>query len=84
MNIIFFFKVAIKKEDLQKLHSDTWFDLVHVHADTEVQGRIHVEIKHFDGIPDLHEEEISSTPKLRVRYGLFQLSSVFLQFISTF
>ncbi|KXJ20393.1 Ras GTPase-activating protein 3 [Exaiptasia diaphana] len=60
-------KVAIKKEDLQKLHSDTWFDLVHVHADTEVQGRIHLEIKYFDSIPDLHEEELSSTPKLRIR-----------------
>ena len=54
-------------EDLPKFHSDTWFDLVQVHADTEVQGRIHVEIKYFDGIPDLHDDDISSTPKLRVR-----------------
>ncbi|KAJ8783236.1 hypothetical protein J1605_009319 [Eschrichtius robustus] len=32
-------KVAIRKEDLQKYHNrDTWFQLQHVDADSEVQG----------------------------------------------
>lgn len=33
-------KVAIQKEDLQKYHNrDTWFQLQHVDADSEVQVR---------------------------------------------
>lgn len=33
-------KVAIRKEDLQKYHNrDTWFQLQHVDADSEVQVR---------------------------------------------
>lgn len=35
-------KVAIQKEDLQKYHNrDTWFQLQHVDADSEVQVRPH-------------------------------------------
>lgn len=34
-------KVAIQKEDLQKYHNrDTWFQLQHVDADSEVQVRL--------------------------------------------
>ncbi|EDO43446.1 predicted protein [Nematostella vectensis] len=60
-------KVAIRKEDLYKYHSDTWFPLRHVHADTEVQGRIHLEIRHYDNTLDIQDEELSSTPKLSIR-----------------
>lgn len=39
-------KVAIKKEDLPKYHGkDHWFPLVPVDADSEVQGKVHIEIK---------------------------------------
>lgn len=38
--VLFPGKVAIQKEDLQKYHNrDTWFQLQHVDADSEVQVR---------------------------------------------
>lgn len=38
--VLFTGKVAIQKEDLQKYHNrDTWFQLQHVDADSEVQVR---------------------------------------------
>ncbi|KAJ7377019.1 Ras GTPase-activating protein 2 [Desmophyllum pertusum] len=61
-------KVAIKKACVHNYPSDTWFPLVHVEPDTEVQGRIHLEIKHYDFIADhTDEDEFSSTPKLSIR-----------------
>lgn len=39
--VLFPGKVAIQKEDLQKYHNrDTWFQLQHVDADSEVQVRL--------------------------------------------
>ncbi|XP_068685469.1 ras GTPase-activating protein 3-like [Montipora capricornis] len=60
-------KVAIKKGCVQTYHTDTWLPLVHVEPDTEVQGRIHLEIKQYEFIPDTDEDEFSNTPKLSIR-----------------
>ncbi|KAK2573278.1 Ras GTPase-activating protein 3 [Acropora cervicornis] len=60
-------KVAIKKDIVQNYHTDTWLPLVHVEPDTEVQGRINLEIKQYEFIPDTDENEFSNTPKLSVR-----------------
>ena len=66
--ILFISKVAIKKGSVHSYPSDSWFPLVHVEPDTEVQGRIHLEIKHYEFIPDSNDEdEFSSTPKLSIR-----------------
>ncbi|XP_036400983.1 ras GTPase-activating protein 3-like isoform X2 [Megalops cyprinoides] len=46
-------KVAVKKEDLQKYHGkDTWFQLQHVSADSEVQGKVHLELRLNEVITD--------------------------------
>nr|XP_054390775.1 ras GTPase-activating protein 3 [Pongo abelii] len=46
-------KVAIQKEDLQKYHNrDTWFQLQHVDADSEVQGKVHLELQLSEVITD--------------------------------
>uniref|UniRef100_A0A8C9A179 Ras GTPase-activating protein 3 n=1 Tax=Prolemur simus TaxID=1328070 RepID=A0A8C9A179_PROSS len=46
-------KVAIRKEDLQKYHNrDTWFQLQHVDADSEVQGQVHLELRLSEVITD--------------------------------
>ncbi|KFO35023.1 Ras GTPase-activating protein 3, partial [Fukomys damarensis] len=46
-------KVAIRKEDLQKYHNrDTWFQLQHVDADSEVQGKVHLELRLSEVITD--------------------------------
>ncbi|XP_076991081.1 ras GTPase-activating protein 3 isoform X1 [Tamandua tetradactyla] len=46
-------KVAIQKEDLQKYHNrDTWFQLQHVDADSEVQGKVHLEMRLSEVITD--------------------------------
>ncbi|MBN3322689.1 RASA3 protein, partial [Atractosteus spatula] len=46
-------KVAVKKEDLQKYHGrDTWFQLQHVDADSEVQGKVHLELRLSEVITD--------------------------------
>uniref|UniRef100_A0A8C5TKT1 RAS p21 protein activator 3 n=1 Tax=Malurus cyaneus samueli TaxID=2593467 RepID=A0A8C5TKT1_9PASS len=46
-------KVAIQKEDLQKYHNrDTWFQLQHVDADSEVQGKVHLELRLGEVITD--------------------------------
>nr|XP_020749857.1 ras GTPase-activating protein 3 [Odocoileus virginianus texanus] len=46
-------KVAIQKEDLQKYHNrDTWFQLQHVDADSEVQGKVHLELRLSEVITD--------------------------------
>ncbi|XP_048348520.1 ras GTPase-activating protein 3 isoform X2 [Sphaerodactylus townsendi] len=46
-------KVAIWKEDLQKYHNrDTWFQLQHVDADSEVQGKVHLELRLSEVITD--------------------------------
>uniref|UniRef100_A0A670XSG5 Ras GTPase-activating protein 3 n=1 Tax=Pseudonaja textilis TaxID=8673 RepID=A0A670XSG5_PSETE len=46
-------KVAILKEDLQKYHNrDTWFQLQHVDADSEVQGKVHLEMRLSEVITD--------------------------------
>uniref|UniRef100_A0A803TUA0 RAS p21 protein activator 3 n=1 Tax=Anolis carolinensis TaxID=28377 RepID=A0A803TUA0_ANOCA len=46
-------KVAILKEDLQKYHNrDTWFQLQHVDADSEVQGKVHLELRLSEVITD--------------------------------
>ena len=71
------FQVAIKKGCVHNYHTDTWFPLVHVEPDTEVQGRIHLEIKHYEFIPDTDEDEFSNTPKLSIRYDF--VFNVFFQ-----
>lgn len=39
-------KVAIKRDDLSKYHGkESWFPILPVDADSEVQGKIHVEIR---------------------------------------
>ncbi|ROT82095.1 ras GTPase-activating protein 3 isoform X1 [Penaeus vannamei] len=39
-------KVSIKKDDLHKYHGkDQWFPITPVDADSEVQGKVHVEVK---------------------------------------
>lgn len=39
-------KVAIKREDLHKYNGkDHWFPILNVDADSEVQGKVHIEIK---------------------------------------
>ncbi|XP_062049879.1 ras GTPase-activating protein 3 isoform X2 [Lepus europaeus] len=46
-------KVAIQKEDLQKYHNrDTWFQLQHVDADSEVQGKVHLDLRLSEVITD--------------------------------
>uniref|UniRef100_A0A452S630 Ras GTPase-activating protein 3 n=1 Tax=Ursus americanus TaxID=9643 RepID=A0A452S630_URSAM len=46
-------KVAIQKEDLPKYHNrDTWFLLQHVDADSEVQGKVHLELRLSEVITD--------------------------------
>uniref|UniRef100_A0A8C9WSG3 RAS p21 protein activator 3 n=1 Tax=Scleropages formosus TaxID=113540 RepID=A0A8C9WSG3_SCLFO len=46
-------KVAVKKENLQKYHGkDTWFQLQPVSADSEVQGKVHVELRLSEVITD--------------------------------
>ncbi|XP_063068372.1 ras GTPase-activating protein 3 [Engraulis encrasicolus] len=46
-------KVAVKKEDLQKYHGkDTWFQLHPVSADSEVQGKVHLELRLSEVITD--------------------------------
>uniref|UniRef100_A0A8C0RQS8 RAS p21 protein activator 3 n=1 Tax=Canis lupus familiaris TaxID=9615 RepID=A0A8C0RQS8_CANLF len=46
-------KVAIQKEDLPKYHNrDTWFQLQHVDADSEVQGKVHLELRLSEVITD--------------------------------
>uniref|UniRef100_A0A8K9WMB2 RAS p21 protein activator 3 n=1 Tax=Oncorhynchus mykiss TaxID=8022 RepID=A0A8K9WMB2_ONCMY len=46
-------KVAVKKEDLQRYHGkDTWFPLRHVSADSEVQGKVHIELRLSEVITD--------------------------------
>ncbi|KAK6485725.1 ras GTPase-activating protein 3 isoform X1 [Huso huso] len=46
-------KVAVKKEDLQKYHGrDTWFQFQHVDADSEVQGKVHLELRLSEVITD--------------------------------
>uniref|UniRef100_A0A8I5ZZA1 Ras GTPase-activating protein 3 n=1 Tax=Rattus norvegicus TaxID=10116 RepID=A0A8I5ZZA1_RAT len=46
-------KVAIQKEDLQRYHNrDTWFQLQHVDADSEVQGKVHLELRLSEVITD--------------------------------
>ena len=68
MLLVILFQVAIKKGCVHNYPSDTWFPLVHVEPDTEVQGRIHIEIKHYEFIPDTDDDEFSSTPKLSIKY----------------
>uniref|UniRef100_A0A4W4FT51 RAS p21 protein activator 3 n=1 Tax=Electrophorus electricus TaxID=8005 RepID=A0A4W4FT51_ELEEL len=46
-------KVAVKKEDLTKYHGkDTWFPLQPVSADSEVQGKVHLELRLSEVITD--------------------------------
>ncbi|XP_069746537.1 ras GTPase-activating protein 3 isoform X3 [Narcine bancroftii] len=46
-------KVAVKKDELQKYHNrDTWFPLQPVDADSEVQGKVHLELKLSEVITD--------------------------------
>ncbi|CAL8351075.1 unnamed protein product [Merluccius merluccius] len=46
-------KVAVQKEDLQKYHAkDTWFPLQPVSADSEVQGKVHLELRLSEVITD--------------------------------
>ncbi|XP_026060640.1 ras GTPase-activating protein 3-like [Carassius auratus] len=46
-------KVAVKKEDLQKYHGkDHWFPLQPVCADSEVQGKVHLELRLSELITD--------------------------------
>ncbi|KAK7074041.1 Ras GTPase-activating protein 2, partial [Halocaridina rubra] len=51
-------KVSLKKDILHKYHGkDQWFPVMPVDADSEVQGKVHVEIRHLsvgqmnDGYP---------------------------------
>ncbi|XP_043927049.1 ras GTPase-activating protein 3 isoform X2 [Protopterus annectens] len=46
-------KVAIQKETLQQYHNrDTWFQVQHVDADSEVQGKVHLELRLNEVITD--------------------------------
>ncbi|CAH2223307.1 ras GTPase-activating 3 isoform X2 [Pelobates cultripes] len=46
-------KVAILKEDLHKYNNrDTWFQMQHVDADSEVQGKVHLELRLSEVITD--------------------------------
>ncbi|XP_052435275.1 ras GTPase-activating protein 3 isoform X2 [Carassius gibelio] len=46
-------KVAVKKEELQKYHGkDHWFPLQPVCADSEVQGKVHLELRLSEVITD--------------------------------
>ncbi|XP_051557992.1 ras GTPase-activating protein 3-like isoform X3 [Myxocyprinus asiaticus] len=46
-------KVAVKKEDLQKYHGkDHWFPLQPISADSEVQGKVHLELRLSEVITD--------------------------------
>ncbi|XP_040192305.1 ras GTPase-activating protein 3 isoform X1 [Rana temporaria] len=46
-------KVAILKEDLQKYNNrETWFQVQHVDADSEVQGKVHLELRLSEVITD--------------------------------
>ncbi|XP_055492599.1 ras GTPase-activating protein 3 [Leucoraja erinacea] len=46
-------KVAVKKDELQKYHNrDTWFPLQPVDADSEVQGKVHLELRLSEVITD--------------------------------
>lgn len=76
-------KVAIRKEDLQKYHSDTWFPLAPIDHDSEVQGRIHIAVNQYEYIMssnnmDVEDSETSSSsrsPKINVR--IIQCSDLF-------
>ncbi|XP_066433336.1 ras GTPase-activating protein 3 isoform X1 [Eleutherodactylus coqui] len=46
-------KVAILKEDLQKYNNrETWFQVQHVDANSEVQGKVHLELRLSEVITD--------------------------------
>ncbi|XP_077152678.1 ras GTPase-activating protein 3 isoform X2 [Ranitomeya variabilis] len=45
-------KVAILKEDLQKYNRETWFQVQHVDANSEVQGKVHLELRLSEVITD--------------------------------
>ncbi|KAE8625545.1 hypothetical protein XENTR_v10006314 [Xenopus tropicalis] len=46
-------KVSILKEDLQQYNNrDTWFQVQHVDADSEVQGKVHLELRLSEVITD--------------------------------
>ncbi|XP_063573262.1 ras GTPase-activating protein 3 isoform X1 [Pongo abelii] len=66
-------KVAIQKEDLQKYHNrDTWFQLQHVDADSEVQVTrpcSYSKKSHFD----FEEEDVD---KLEIRVDLWNASNL--------
>uniref|UniRef100_A0A7N8WKH1 RAS p21 protein activator 3 n=1 Tax=Mastacembelus armatus TaxID=205130 RepID=A0A7N8WKH1_9TELE len=59
-------KVAVKKEDLQKYHGkDTWFQLQPVSADSEVQGKVHLELRLSEVITDscIHTHIYTHSPR---------------------
>jgi Ras GTPase-activating protein 3 len=57
-------KVSIKKEDLSKYHAkESWFPILPVDADSEVQGKIHLEIKFDNSL----KPGANSSPKIAVR-----------------
>ncbi len=64
-------KVSLKKEDLHKYHGkDHWFPLVPVDANSEVQGKVHVQMR-FD--QHLQQGQHGSSPsqtkyRMEVRY----------------
>ena len=60
-------QVAVKKEHLRSYQSDTWFPLVPVAPDTEVQGRIHLGINQYEYICTSDENGLVDTPRLSVR-----------------
>lgn len=64
-------KVSIKRDDLYKYHNkESWFPIIPVDADSEVQGKIHLEIK-LECFP---KPGAHSLPKLLVRLVLSALN----------
>lgn len=72
-------KVAIKRDELNKFHAkESWFPFVPVDADSEVQGKIHVEIK----LDQCSKPGGTNVQKIAVRYvHYYFLSNTFIYLI---
>ncbi|XP_014254898.1 GTPase-activating protein [Cimex lectularius] len=66
-------KVAIKTDDLQMYHNkDHWFQIKHVNQQTEVQGKVHLDIKFENGFDPLSEKltvKVSECSDLTLSHG---------------
>ena len=65
-------KVAIKRDELYKYHNkESWFPIIPVDADSEVQGKIHLDIK----LDQCFKPGAQPSPKLSVRLALNHIIS---------